>query len=376
MSTPMPPIQERTLPALIRRRLESKFKKPSRGPQTPAASRPVGVGLIGAGNFARWSYVPRLKQGFPFKLAAVFDVNQEGAKQVADSLGARAYTSVADLLKDEGVEAVFVCTPVKHHFDAVQAALAAKKHVLCEKPLGYDYREARTLFAEARKAGTMHMVHFSHRFIPELAYLADLIHAGVVGQVYHITGSFSQGFWFTDKNEPAQDRDDAAPWKFGADGGVVQDLGPHLIDCCRMTFGEISRVQAWTKSFRPGPFVTDDACGLSLTFTNGAVAQLITSRWATGQKHRIALEISGSLGTVILNDGSIRLWTRAEPRWRTLLVPPLQTGNFLETFYSALIDPKVKLPDFWDGLKNNEALEAIMRSAKTGTAVKLPLEPA
>lgn len=371
MSRPAPHIEERTFQSLVKRRLAQKFKKSGGGGATSNGTKPIGVGLIGAGNFARWSYVPRLKRGFPFKLAGVFDVVAEGAKQVADSLGARAHSSVADLLKDEAVEAVFVCTPVKHHYEAVHAALQAKKHVLCEKPLGYDYREAKTLFDEAQKAGKRHMVHFSHRFIPALAYLAELIQSGTIGQIYHVTGSFSQGFWFTEKNEPSKERDDAAPWKFGAEGGVVQDLGPHLIDCCRMTFGEISQVQAWTKSFRPGPFVVDDACGLNFTFASGAVAQLITSRWATGQKHRIGLEISGSLGSIVLDDGVIKLWTRAEPRWRTLLVPS-HHADFLQVFYSGIVDPKVKLPDFFDGLKNNEALEAIGRSAKSGGSVSLP----
>ena len=369
MSKISPNIQERTFSALIKRRLDSKFNKSNNG--TPQG-KPISVGFIGAGNFARWSYVPRLKRGFPFRLAGVYDVNQEGAKQVADSLGARAHASVNDLLKDDSIEAVFVCTPVKHHYDAVLAALRAGKHVLCEKPLGCDYREAKTLFDEAQKAGKRHMVHFSHRFIPALAYLAELIHAGVIGQIYHVTGTFSQGFWFTDKNEPSKERDDAAPWKFGPEGGVVQDLGPHLIDCCRMSFGEINRVQAWTKSYRPGPFVIDDACGLNLTFAHGAVAQMITSRWMTGEKHRISMEISGSLGTIVFENVTIKLWTRSEPRWRTLLVPAPKHGDFLETFYSGIMDPKVKLPDFWDGLKNNEALDAIFSSAKLGTEVNLP----
>ena len=152
MSTPMPEIQERTFATLLKRRMDQKLKKPA-NPAQANGTKPVSVGLIGAGNFARWSYVPRLKRGFPFKLAAVFDVNQEGAKEVADSLGAKAYASVNDLLKDEAVEAVFVCTPVKHHYDAVFAALQAKKHVLCEKPLGYDYQGSQGALRRSAKSG-------------------------------------------------------------------------------------------------------------------------------------------------------------------------------------------------------------------------------
>ena len=69
---------------------------------------------------------------------------------------------------------------------------------------------------------------------------------------------------------------------------------------------------------------------------------------------------------------TVKLWNRSEPRWRTLLVPAPNHGDFLETFYSGIMDPKVKLPDFWDGLKNNEALDAIFSSAKLGAEVNLP----
>lgn len=112
---------------------------------------------------------------------------------------------------------------------------------------------------------------------------------------------------------------------------------------------------------------------MSFFFDGGTVAQVMTSRWATGFKERTALEISGSEGAVQYEPGSLRIWTRREPRWRELLLPEWDQ-DFLEIFAKAIRGQKAGVPTFWDGMKNNEALEAIERSAKTGAAIDLPLK--
>lgn len=364
-----PELQERTFLNLVKRRIAQKLGQGG----TPAApgGKALGAGLIGAGNIARWAYVPRLQRKFPFKLAAVFDVNQAGATQVAEATGAKACASLDELVRHPDVEVVFICTPAGNHCAAALAALAAGKHVLCEKPMAATLDEARRMLDAAQKAGKAHMVHFSFRFRPEFQFLAQLIQSGVIGRVYHVTGTFSQGKWFNENSEPSNERPDATPWKLGADGGVAEDLGPHLVDLCRSCFGELTEVNAWKKSFRPGPFVSDDTCGLSLGFANGAAAHVITSRLATGYKEHTSLEFSGSLGAIQFEHGEIKLWTRREPRWRTLLIPQNLGRDFLDSFHAAITNRDAKVPDFTDGLKNSEALEAIVRSAKTGTTIKL-----
>jgi predicted dehydrogenase len=367
----MPEIQERTFSNLIKRRLAKKFGKNGAPAATPG--KVYGAGLIGAGNIARWAYVPRLQPKTRFRLAAVFDVNQAGAKEVAASAGAKACSSMTELVHNPEVEVVFICTPSANHCEAALAALEAGKHVLCEKPMAHTLDEAKRMYDAAKKAGKAHMVHFSYRLRPEFSFLAQLLRSGVIGRVYHVTGTFSQGRWFTDKSEPSNERVDAAPWKFGPDGGVGGDLGPHLVDLLRYGLGEISSVTSWVKSFRSGGYISDDACGITLQFSEGTVAHVVTSRLATAYKDRSLLEFSGSLGAIHFEDGVVRLWTRTEPRWRTLLIPPSCGRDFLEVFYSAVNQPGTPVPDFSDGMRNNEVLEAIARSAKTGSTVNLPL---
>jgi UDP-N-acetylglucosamine 3-dehydrogenase len=367
----VPELQDRTFFNLLKRRIAQKFGK--NGAPSAPTGKALGAGLIGAGNIARWAYVPRMQRKFPFHLAAVFDVNLPGAKEVAASTGAKACASVNELVRDPAVEAVFICTPAQFHCDAAIAALEAGKHVLCEKPMAATLAEAQRMLDAAKQSGKTHMVHLSYRFRPEFRFLAELVASGIIGKVYHVTGTFSQGQWLNEKSEPSNERGDATPWKLGPDGGVAEDLGPHLMDLLRMALGEITEIGAWKKCYRPGTFMSDDACGVNASFASGAAAHVVLSRVATGFKERTSLEFSGSQGAIYFEHGKTRLWTRSDPRWRLLLVPQYADGDFLAAFHNAISNRDAKIPDFNDGLKNSEALEGIVRSAKTGTEIKLPL---
>jgi predicted dehydrogenase len=277
-------------------------------------------------------------------------------------------------MRHEEMEAVFVCTPPQAHCEAALAALEAGKHVLCEKPLASSLGEARCMWEAARQTSAVHMVNFSYRFRPEIAFLAKVIHSGLLGRIYHVWGTLSQGEWFTEDGKPAQVRCDATAWRFRPGGGVVLDLIPHLIDLGRFCFGEIEEIQAWTKTFRPAPTLAEDACGFSLAFKGGPTAHLLVSRWATGHKERLFLEVSGSKGSLVLDQQTLKVWTRDEPRWRTLLIPRPTGGSFLDVFHSAIAGASGEIPTFWDGLKNNEALAGICQSASSGSTTALLFE--
>lgn len=366
----VPIIEERTILRLIQRRLQRGLARNSSEMSVEIPSQSIGVGLIGAGNVARWKYLPSLKQSHsPFRLKAVFEVDTTAARKVADSFSVPACTSLAELVGRDDVEAVFVCTPTALHCDAALAALKARKHVICEKPLGQSRADARRMWVATREAGTANMVHFSYRFRPDFAYIAQLIDGGVLGRIQHVWGSLSQGQWYAEDGQPAALRGDAAPWKYGPDGGVLRDLGPHLLDLCRWWLGEIRLVHAWTKGVLPGA-PTDAACGLSLECQNGAVAHLITSRLATGVKEQTFLDVSGSRGALRLEEGRLRIWTQDVPRWRDVIIPAA-APDFLSTFYSAIVGKPVDLPTFWDGLQNNEALDAALESAQSGKTIDL-----
>jgi len=325
------------------------------------------------GNIAQYAYLPRLRSGNLFQLQGVFDVNEELSRAVASEFSARSYASIGELISDEEVTAVFICSPPRFHCEAATAALQAGKHVLCEKPLAVNYREAQTMWDAARLSTARHMVNFSFRYDTAAAHFVDIVKSGVLGTIYHVSGTFSQGQWFSEDGQPAHERVDDAAWRYRAGGGVVLELGSHLVDLLRQCLGEVCRVIAWTESFRKDVPECENASGLCLKFDRGAEANVLISRLATGFREHRALEVFGSRGCLIFENGGLQIWTRNEPRWRRLMPPSLGDDSFLSAFHCAIHDPSKNVPGFWEGLKNNEVLDAVYESAHSGTAVDLPL---
>ena len=373
MITHPPLIQERTLPHLIGRKLRSLIG--SGTPPTPAPQRTLGVGLIGLGNVANWLYRPRLqKPGSGFQLKAVHDVRKDICQKVATATSARAAVSIGELIATPGVDAVLVCTPTVYHHEAVMAALHAGKHVLCEKPLGCSFAEASELQQASVKAKTVNMVNFSYRFRPDLQFAGEIVASGMLGTLHLIWGSLSQGQWFDHNGKPSDQRGDAAPWKFGQDGGVLLDLGPHLLDLCRWWAGEIVDLTAWTESLGVSDKRAEAASGLSLHFKSGCRGHLLTSRLATGSREQTLLELTGTEGALRVNSEGIQLWTRAVPRWRRLLIPGSRQ-DFLRTFHDAISGVPTRIPTFEDGLRNNQLIDAAYLSAQDGRRVAIDYEP-
>ncbi|MBA4138156.1 MAG: hypothetical protein C0518_12640 [Opitutus sp.] len=364
------PVVERTL----WRRVAAKFARrgPPRTVVRPSAP-PLRLGLIGAGNVARWQHLPALRAlGGQFILRAVHDLHPGAAARVAHEFGAAVTPNAEELAARSDVDAVLVCTPAHAHADAVLAALHERKHVLCEKPLARDLAEAETLCSAAqRREGCVAMVNFNLRQRPEFRLVRALIQQGVLGEIYHVTGSVSQGRWFTVDGRPANEREDAAGWKYDPPG-VLLDLAPHAIDLMRWWCGEIVATQAWTKRLETSHASTIAACSIQLETDSGTLIQLLSSRLVTGAKEQTTFELSGSRGALRSEAGSLRLWTRDVPRWRTLWVErehPSALGLFAQAIRGEIHDTC----DFNEGWRNQAVLEAVALSAESAGRYRLPV---
>lgn len=341
--------------------LLGRFQKPVQ------AGRVVGVGIVGAGNVVRWKYVPQLSTRPYLKPRLVYDVNAAASQQVAHALHARFTTQYEELLADKNIEAIFICTPPVYHADLAIAALAAGKHVLCEKPMAYSLAQAQAMYQAASEARTVNMIHFTYRFTAEGSLVHKIVKSEVLGKLYNVWGNFSQGGWLDHEQQPTSERVDAAPWRYREGGGIVAEMGSHLVDLCRWCFGEVANVCSWKRSFRSETEASEDLCGFTLFFESDCVAHLEVSRIATGYRERNFLEIYGSKGSLRIDQGGVYLWTRQVPRWRSLLVSSNPSGEFLDLFYRAVIgaQPAPTYPTFADGLRNNELLDLIAHSAKS-----------
>src|SRR4051795_5328766 len=146
----------------------------------------IGVGIIGCGGIVLQNHLPRLALCPEAKLVALCDSNpavlERASKQTAVTA---AFADYHQLLAQPDVDAVIIATPNFTHAPIALAAIAAGKHVLCEKPIAMNHAESVAMLQAAEKAGVRHMTAFTYRFVPAMRYMAHLVKSGFPGEPYH-----------------------------------------------------------------------------------------------------------------------------------------------------------------------------------------------
>jgi predicted dehydrogenase len=220
------------------------------------------------------------------------------------------------LLARDDIDLVDVCTPGDSHAEIAIAALEAGKHVLCEKPLANTVEEAVAMTAAAERArerGVRSMVAFNYRRVPAIAFARKLVAAGRLGDIRHVRAVYLQD-WITDPQFPLV-------WRLQrerAGSGALGDIGAHIVDLAQFVTGSpITGVSGLTETFvkqRPlpeassglsatggeslGEVTVDDAALFLARFGNGALATFEATRFATGRKNAMRIEVNGSAGSL------------------------------------------------------------------------------
>lgn len=216
---------------------------------------------------------------------------------------AESSTDWREVLERDDIQIVDICTPGHLHAELAIAALQAGKHVLVEKPLANSVAEAEQMVAAAvaaRAQGVHSMVGFNYRRLPALSLARSLISGGRVGDVRQIRVSYLQD-WLADERAEMS-------WrlrKASAGSGALGDLASHAVDQVGFLLGDpVVTVSGTVNTFvteRPGPdgpepVTVDDAAWATLRLASGAVASLEVSRFATGRKNSLQIEVYGSRG--------------------------------------------------------------------------------
>jgi predicted dehydrogenase len=273
--------------------------------------RKIRVGIIGAGRIAKLVHVPSLKlcPDLCEVLGVASRVEETAAAFAARWAIPRVYPDWRVLLGDPQIDAVVVCLPSGLTAAVAHAAIAAGKHVLCEKPLGLKYTEAHELQTEAERTGRVHMVAFTFRFVPALRYLKRLISEGHFGDIRHWRLSHITDLML-DPATPAAWRNDRKQ----AGAGVLADMGSHGIDCARYLLGDIAAVSGVSRTYvRERPSVSggnpvsvdaDDACTFTAEFANGAIGtfdlnRAVAGRGGSGRANYQSVEVHGTGGAAI-----------------------------------------------------------------------------
>ncbi|WP_168121109.1 Gfo/Idh/MocA family oxidoreductase [Paenibacillus sp. HB172176] len=338
----------------------------------------------------------------------------QGVEQAKAQFGwDTAVTDWRELVQRDDIDMVDINAPSDAHKEITIAAAEAGKHLFCEKPLALTLSDSREMLQAAEKAGVKHMVGFNYRFAPAVQLAKKLIGEGRLGQIYHFRGVFLQD-WILEPSFPLV-------WRLQkeiAGSGSHGDLGAHVIDMARFLVGEFEEVIGMNETFvkqRPiaaamtglsakggrssemGEVTVDDATVFMTRFASGALGSIEATRFAAGHRCTNAFEINGSKGSIKfdferMNELQVYFTDDAEdvqgfrrvlatdpahaymdawwPAGHTIGYEHTFTHEMLE-FMNAIGENRQPVPNFVDGVKCQEVLEAVDLSIAERRWVKL-----
>lgn len=369
----------------------------------------LGVGLIGSGFMGKTHALGFTNVGRVFalpvevELAMLADLGAERAAQAAKAFGfARSTADWRELVADPSVDIVAITTPNTLHKEMALAAIAAGKHVYCEKPLAPTAADALEMTQAAERAGVVTAVGFNYLKNPLLKLAREIVASGEIGEVRAFNGIHAEDY-MTDAESPWSWRLDPA-----GGGGALADLGSHIIATARYLVGPIERVLGDTvtaitsRPVAPGaaerrPVEVEDIGRAHLRFANGCSGAIEASWIATGRKMRHDVEVAGSKGALAFSQerfNELDLYLAAdrpgqrgfrkilagpehEPYGAFCVAPGHQLGfNDLKTievrdFLLAIAGSPVGHADFREGLEVQRTLKAIYRSAREQRWIEL-----
>lgn len=311
----------------------------------------LGTAVIGTGFWGR-NHARIFKELEETELMAVCDVDAERAKAAAKQFSAKPYTNAGKMLKRKDIEAVSICTWSTNLAKEALKALKAGKHVLVEKPMATNVKQAEKLLETAEKEESHLTVGFLMRFIPGVRHIKKAIENKIIGELVCATAK----------------RVSQWPERIG-DVGVVKDLAIHDIDLMRYLFGEDPvAVYAKIGSMKHRKF--EDYAQIMLTFEGGR-SGFIESNWLTPYKTRM-LVVTGSEAIMKLDYITQELMIEdaketVQPRY------PWQEPLKLELrhFANCVLKREKPLITGMDGLKALQIAEAALKSSAKGRVIKL-----
>ena len=251
------------------------------------AGPPVGVGLIGYGAIAR-AHATSISNTAGLRLGGVCDVSSDRRELAKREWGVPTHSSTEDLFGDPEIGLVVVGTPPSAHADAVLAALAAGKHVVCEKPFALRVEEVDRMVDSAVAGDRVLTVYQSRRWDPDYVALRDVVRSGRIGELFYMEsfiGGYSHPCDFWHSHEPVS-------------GGTIYDWGSHYFDWVLQLFPDTVKTVSAVGHKRVWHDVTNsDQVRVDLTFANGAQASFLQSDIAAALKPKWYL--LGTLGAVV-----------------------------------------------------------------------------
>ena len=354
----------------------------------------LGVGIIGCGGIVLQNHLPGLALCGEVYVAGLCDSDAQTLERARTETGCSFVTTqYAELLAREDIQAVIIATPNMLHFPIAMAAIAAGKHVLCEKPIAMNAVDALVLARSADAAGVRHMTAFTYLFVPAMRYLKHLVEQGDLGEPRHYRSCRLQDWGTRDLG-----------WRMvkkHAGTGELGDMLSHRINFAQHIVGPMTRLVANVKTLTPirggKPNDTDDWVAIIADFRNGATGVLESSKLASGRNESWRsldyVEINGSEASFEFTTGK---WNELQhgrlggPGMAVLPVPPEfwvwpgsnrdpRVGDPLVSFrydqavefINAIREQRPCVVTFHEGAAAQTVMDAALESAQSGRWIDL-----
>lgn len=373
----------------------------------------IGYGFMGAAHSQGWRVAPRFFD-LPARpeMSVVVGRNAEAVAAAAEKWGwAESATNWREVIARDDIDVIDIVTPGDSHAEIAIAALEAGKHVLCEKPLANTVEEAEAMAAAAETAaahGVYAMLGHTYRRLPATTFARDLVAAGRIGTVQQVRASYLQD-WLTDPATPLA-------WRLQKDlagSGALGDIGAHIIDLSQYITGmkltsvsgtietiieerpllESSSGLGGTGGSEMGKVTVDDVALFTGRYDSGVLGIFEATRFATGRKNALRVEVSGSKGAIAFDledlntlqfydataDATTQGFTRilvTEPQ-HPYVAQWWPAGHMLgyehgfvhqaKDFVEAVVAGTQPTPSFADGVQVQRVLAAVEASSAAGS---------
>lgn len=328
------------------------------------------IGVIGLGGVAQVVHLPTLAKLNNVEVVSVCEINQNRLNTVADKFGVKErYKDHQIMLEKSDIDAVIIATPTNTHKDVAIDCLNAGKDVLVEKPLARSYDEAKSIVDAAKKNNRKLMVGMNLRFRPDAMLLRSLINSGEIGTPYYVRAGWikrqsSAEKWFTKKEQSG--------------GGVILDLGIHLIDLSLWVLGYPEIESVSTQSYSHNTKNVEDTSISFIKCKNSSVIHLEASWSLPVEKDNFFFNVFGTEGNY--SSTPFRVFKKMEDHFIDLT--PSQSSNPAELFKKSYLNELKSFIGSVNGLNpvfspGDEALarmkiiEAMYKSSAENREIKL-----
>ncbi|WP_082235314.1 Gfo/Idh/MocA family protein [Halobacillus massiliensis] len=342
----------------------------------------IKVAVIGCGSIAQKRHLPEYEANPQVEIAAVCDIKEERAIEMAHKYKAEPFTSYKEILNNKNIDAISVCLPNYLHAPVTIDSLNAGKHVLCEKPMAVSIEEAKTMNHSARVNNKKLMIAHNQRFVSSHKRAKQLLGSGELGKVYSFRTTFGH------RGPEKWSIDGSNSWFFRKEEafvGAMGDLGVHKADLIRYLLGEVSEVGAFVETTAKENTAVDDNAVCIFKMESGVVGTL-TASWSYVSENDNSTVIYCEKGIIQLEndpDYSLKVHYQSGEKAHFEL-DKIQSNDdkgptnthVIDHFVESIVLDTVPLITGEEGMKSLQVILSALDSSETKKITSIPKEPA